>query len=229
MKRRIVVYGVFLGLLTILTCFGLFTLILSPKYTNNNVTFTVKNDEAFFQVVGKYYYGEVEEPTLSYEAKYTQEELYDGKYTGEDTTIEAWDIGESVFVRDEQNPEGNKMVLKYVLVITNKNRERNLSVKLNNVAVHKDKYFLTKIEYDNDVVFYNTNREGEIQVGMSYYKPNESLNSVNIDNAKILGKDNNSSSVNNSFTVTITMILNTRTKPFNIANNFNFVLESVNA
>lgn len=225
MKRRIVVYSIFLGLLTVLTCFGLFTLILNPNYTNNNVTFTVKNDEAYFQVVGKYYYGEVAEPTNTYTAKYIQEDVY----KGEDTTIEAWDIGESVFVRDDQKPEENKMVLKYVLVITNKNRERNLSVKLNNVAVHKDKYFLTKIEYDNDVVFYNTNKEGESQVGMSYYKPNDLPNAVNIDNAKILSKDDNSSSINNSFTVTITMLLNTRTKPFNIANNFNFVLESVGA
>ena len=60
---------------------------------------------------------------------------------------------------------------------------------------------------------------------MNYYKPNETPNFVNIDNAKILGKAE--SGANNSFTVTITMILNTRTKPFNISNNFNFVLDTI--
>lgn len=216
MKRRIIVYSVFLGVLTILTCFGLFNLILKTKYTNNEITFRVKNDLAFFEANARYYYGDVADPTQIYSAKYTQEDLYNGKYKDEDTTIEPWDIGESVFINDETNPENNKKVLKYVITISNKNRERNLSIKLGNVAYQNDRLFLTEIKYDNVIVF--SNGETIINQDNMFTTSN---NSVSANGEKVIGIDA-------SFTVEITLTLNTRTKPIrNAENNINFTLESV--
>ena len=211
MKRRIIVYSVFLGVLTILTCFGLFNLILKTKYTNNEITFRVKNDLAYFEANANYYYGEVTEPTQTYNAKYTQEDVY----SGEETTIEPWDIGESMFIYDAPNSENNKEVLKYVITITNKNDERNLSIKLGNVACQNGKLFTTEIKFDNVVVF--DNGATPINLGNMF---TVSTSSVSANIAKVIGKDV-------SLNIEITLSLKTRTTPFNTENNINFTLESV--
>ena len=61
----------------------MFNLILKTQCTNNEITFKVKNDLAFFEANARYYYGDVADPTQTYSAKYNQEDLYNGKYKDE--------------------------------------------------------------------------------------------------------------------------------------------------
>lgn len=214
MKKRIVIYSVFLGVLAIMTILGLVNLVLDTKYTNNDVTFTVKNEEAYFVASGQYYYGDVSEPTKTYSAQYTQEDLY----KGEEITIEEWNIGNSAFVNDDQNPENNVKTLKYVITITNRNDERNLSIKLNNVAVHKDGYFTTEIKYNDEQVYYNAETNYVNKNNMFDDATNNTL--VSAKEGKVIG-------VNDSLKITIVMNLITRSKPISAVNNFNFELKSV--
>lgn len=214
MKKRIVIYSVFLVVLTIMTILGLINLVLDTKYTNNDITFTVNNEEAYFVASGQYYYGDVSEPTKTYSAQYTQEDLY----KGEQITIEEWDIGNSAFVNDDQNPENNIKTLKYVITITNRNDERNLSIKLNNVAVHKDGYFTTEIKFNDEQVYCNAETNYINQNNMFDDTTNSSL--VSAKEGKVIG-------VNGSLKITIVMNLITRSKPISAVNNFNFELTSV--
>lgn len=214
MKKRIVIYSVFLGVLTIMTILGLVNLILETKYTNNDITFTVNNKEAYFVASGQYYYGNVSEPTKTYSAQYTQEDLY----KGEQITIEEWNIGESVFVPEATNEEDVIKTLKYVITITNRNDERNLSIKLNNVAVHKDGYFTTEIKFNDEQVYYNAETNYINKNNMFDDSTNTSL--VSAKEGKVIG-------VNGSLKITIVMNLITRSKPINAVNNFNFELTSV--
>lgn len=214
MKKRIVIYSVFLGVLTIMTILGLVNLVLGTKYTNNDVTFTVKNEEAYFIASGQYYYGDVLDPTKTFSAQYTQEDLYKGE---ERPSVE-WDIGNSTFVNDDQNPENSIKTLKYVITIINRNDERNLSIKLNNVAVHKDGYFTTEIKYNDEQVYCNAETNYINRNNMFDDTTNNTL--VSAKEGKVIG-------VNGSLKITIVINLVTRSKPISAVNNFNFELSSV--
>ena len=221
MKSRIIIYSVLLGLLTALTGVGLFNLVVNTRYKNNEVSFKVNNDQTFFEVAGNYYYGEITEPTKTYNAKYIQEDFYNGI----DATIEPWDIGASQFIRDDEHPENDKDILTYIINITNKNSERNLNVKLNNVAVHKDAYFITEISYVNDginkgLMFTNDSQKSDDDGYLNSYNPAVNPNLVSISSDEIVA-------FNKTLQIKITLKLNTRTKAFTVDNNFSIELESV--
>ena len=225
MKQRIIIYSILLGLLTIITGFGLFNLVVNTHYTNNEVSFKVKNEEAYFEATGKYFYGDTTEPSLPvYNAKYLQEYLYQGV----DATIPTWEIGNSEFVNDDAHPENNKKVITYVIEIYNRNEERNLNIKLNNVAIQKDAYFITDISYknfgseaeaDEPRKIFSNNPEAPTNKDL-YYRPTENPNAVSITANEVV-------EYNQKLQITITLTLNTRTKAFTVDNNFSIVLESV--
>lgn len=221
MKRRIIIYSVLLGFLTVLTGVGLFNLVVNTRYRNNEVSFKVNNDQAFFEVVANYYYGETAEPANSYNAKYLQEDFYNG----EEATVNAWEIGPSVFVKDDEHPENNIELLTYTINITNRNAERNLNVKVNNVAVQKDAYFITEIFYKNDendekLMFTNDVEKSSEDGYLQFYNPAVNPNLVSITQNEVVGS-------NKTLQIKITLKLNTRTKAFTVDNNFSIELESI--
>lgn len=219
MKKRIIIYSVLVCILTSLICFGLFDLILKTRYKNNEITFRVNNDDAFFVASGEYYYGDTSEPTKTYSAQYIQEEYYSGKQV----TISPWNIGESKFVNDDDNPNNNVKTLTYVINIKNANSERNLAINLLSVAAHKTPYFYTEISYknaDNDEITKFSNNPDNLVLNDLYYNPVTNPTKVNITEKEVVGS-------NKSLQITIKLTLNTRTKSFTVDNNFILELESI--
>lgn len=212
MRRRIVIYSIFLALLTALTGLGVYNLIRSTVYKNNEVSFVVNNQEAYFIADGSYYYGKDAEASYPYHARYLQEDYYQGQ----SASVGTWTIGTSQFKVDEITE------LKYVINISNKNDKRNLKVNLSKVAMHKGVNFITEIKYQiadqaEEIVF--SNKEGQ-QVNYSYYNESSSPDSVTVGDDAVLG-------IGKSMQITITLTLNTKTKGFTINNNFAITLESV--
>lgn len=220
MKNKIIIYSVLLVVLTVLTGFGIFNLILKTHYKNNEVSFKINDVDAYFQAVGNYYYGDVSEPTKTFEAEYLEEKYYEGS----GTVIKVWDIGESKFINDDEHPENNVMLLKYEVTITNCNVEKNLNIKLSDVAVHRDNYFTTEIYYEKDeisnLIFSNVpDNEKNMDI---YYNPVVNPNKASITTNEVVG-------IGKSLKVTILLKLTQRTKPIDppMDNNFYFTLETV--
>lgn len=218
MRRRIVIYSIFLALLTALTGFGFYNLVRSTVYKNNEVQFVVNNEEAYFIADASYYYGEGATASNLYHASYLQEDYY----RGESSNIAKWNIGTSEFVINDTDASQSITELKYVINIANKNEKRNLKVNLSKVAMHKDVSFITEIKYaigDNaeEVVFSN---EPSNRVHYEYYNETASPTTVSIGDDAVLG-------IGKSMQITITLSLNTKTKAFTFSNNFVITLDSI--
>ena len=223
MKKRIILYSILLGILTVTFGLGIYGLISATRYKNNNVSFVVNNNQAYFSSIGQYYCGENAilsgVPNSSYEARYTQADYYNGA----NGTVDAWQIGASEFIYSDIEPETNVSTLKYVIKIKNENSERNLSVKLNGVAVNQYNYFITNIKYQNgdnsETTVFSNDPENLVNYNL-YFNPTISPNKVDIPTEEVVQRGD-------TLTVTITLTLNTKTKAFNLENNFGFVLDSV--
>lgn len=219
MKRRIIIYSIFLGLLTVLTGFGIFNLIINTTYKNNDVVFKVNNKDAFFEAVGDYYEGDSTDSKSHYADQYLQEEYYKGK----ESTVSSWVIGDSVF--DNSNADESKRVekLTYVIKITNRNSEKNLNITLTGVAVHSQNYFYTEIQYKNGtneqrMVF--SNNPDTLALNDNYYNPTIDPSKVNIKDGEVLASEQ-------TLEITITITLKTRSIKFEAENNFALALEAV--
>lgn len=217
MRKKIVIYSVLLSFLVITFGLGIYALIAATQYRSNNVNFVINDDQAFFAVEAKYYYGQdvilSNEPTSVYTARYTETDYLNGN-TG---TIAPWQIGHSEF-----KPSENISILKYSIKITNKNATHNLSIKLSNVAVNQYNYFITDIKYKNGndkerTVFSNDSTN---PVNTQYYNKATTPNKVDIPTEEVVNSEE-------SLTVTITLVLNTKTKAFNMENNFKFEFDSI--
>lgn len=223
MSKKIIYYSILLGVLAILTGFGIYNLISATTYKNNEVTFQVNNDDAFFEAHGNYYYGQTNEPTSTYVgAKYSQDDYYLGNIP----TFSVWSLGTSEFVIDSANPENDVTELKYVITITNLNLEKELNIDIKGIAVHPNNHFITTVHYKdsiNDKLMFSSD---DSVVGNNkdlYYNLDKTTDAddryVNILNYKIASLD--------TLEITITLELNTKTKEFTLDNNITFEMKAV--
>ncbi len=217
MKKKIITYSVILFVLLVFVGVGIVDLVAETKYTNNEITFNIQNKDAYFIVNAQYFYGNTSEPTKTYKARYLEEDNLNGLAS----KVEAWNIGESRFVVDDDNNENTINVLTYVIEITNKNSKRNLDVKLNNVAANPNAYFTTKIDYKNGsanerTVFSNTpgNEVNKIQY------LNSSKDKVSISSSETINPEQ-------VLQITITLKLANNVREINTFNNFSIDLTSI--
>ena len=218
MKRKIIIYSVLLGLLLIMTGVGIFDLVIKTKYKNNEITFRVQNDDVFFVANASYYYGDVSEATKTFNLSYSQGDYYKGKVCQGGT----WNIGNSQFVYDDNNPQNNITLLKYVFSIKNINDEKKLNVKLSNVAANKNNYFITTISYKNgtnDRVMFSNNPNNEVNKKL-YYNEFTTPYKVDISTNEYVKKEQ-------TLEITITLELIKVAESFNVSNNFSLELASV--
>lgn len=212
--KRIIVYVIMLVFLVGGLGFGTYTLIKETSYKNNNVSFTLKNDDAFFVASGSYYKGYTktitfEEPNLTYDAHYLEEE----KYNGVPANISPWNIGHSEFIRDVKIPENNIDIFVIELSITNKNSDKNLLFEIKNIATEVNQYFTTTVEYKQNqnafsTMYSNENKTNIIDPLVTSSQDNKKINI----NAKSIAWDN-------TLTIRITYKLNTKTHNFTYVNN----------
>lgn len=223
MNKKILYYSILLGLLVITAGFGVYTLISSTTYKNNEVSFKVNTQDAYFEASGDYYYGITDEPTSTYVgAKYSQEDYYQGVVP----SFSVWSLGTSEFVIDSANPENDVTELKYVITITNLNLEKELNIDIKGIAVHPNNHFITTVHYKdsiNDKLMFSSD---DSVVGNNkdlYYNLDKTTDAddryVNIINHKIASLD--------TLEITITLELNTKTKEFTLDNNIIFEMKAV--
>lgn len=217
MKRKIIIYSVLLGLLLIMAGVGVFDLVIKTKYKNNEITFRVQNEDAFFVANASYYYGDVTEATKTFNLSYSQDDYYNGKVCQGGT----WNIGNSQFVYDENNSQNNITLLKYVFSIKNINDEKKLNVKLSNVAANINNYFTTTINYKNgtnDRVMFSNNPNNEVNKSLYYNEATPNKVDISTNEYVEMGQ---------TLEITITLELIKVAESFNISNNFSLELASV--
>lgn len=220
MKRKIVIYSLIIVTLLCFTAAGVVSAIMKDNYKNNNIIFQVNDQKAYCNIVGHYYYNNVEVTDSNYRA-YNQSYLEGNDYSDNGFDgFDPWVLPDAKFTG-----EGTE-VYKFEIVITNYNKDYSLSAELRNVAVSdKDSddqfLFYTTITYKlgngEDVVKFS-NKEG-IETNLSSYKGN---NIINLEKEEI-PKANNDSKLK----ITIEIERKTKVKPINSNNNFSIVLDSV--
>lgn len=225
MNKKMIYYGILLGLLAIVAGFGLYNIVSSVNYKNNELTFKVNNEEAYFQASGDYYYGDTDVPTSTYVgAKYSQDDYYQGVVP----SFSVWSLGTSEFKIDDANPDNNVTTLKYVISIKNLNTEKSLNINTKNVAVHPYAHFITTIHYEstsfNGVIFSNDPDNSVNKV--LYYNLDKTSDAddkyVSIPNQALVSGD--------TLKITITLTLNTKTKEIrDFDNNITFELSAIDA
>lgn len=225
MNKKMIYYGVLLGLLVIVAGFGVYNIVSGVKYNNNELSFKVNNDEAYFQASGDYYYGDTDTPTSTYVgAKYSQEDYYQAIVPN----FSVWSLGTSEFKIDDENPEGNVTTLKYVISIKNLNTEKSLSIDTKNVAVHPYAHFITTIHYEsnsfNGVIFSN-DPDNSVNKDLYY-----NLDKTSDLDDKYVNITNQTLASGDTLKITITLTLNTKTKEIrDFENNISFELSAIDA
>ena len=224
MNKKIIYYSILLCLLAITVGLGLYNLFSPTSYKNNEVSFKVNTQDAYFQAWGDYY-GITDEPTSTYVgAKYTQEDFYQGVVP----SFSVWSLGTSEFVIDEVNPENEVTELKYIISIKNLNLDKSLNIDVKGVAVHPNNHFITSIHYksssiDEEVFSTDPNSHGYLYKDV-YYNLDKTTDSddryVNIVNQQLVSGD--------TLEITICLTLNTKTKEFTLDNNITFEMSAVN-
>lgn len=222
MNKRIIYYSILLGLLTIVAGFGLYSLISATSYKNNDISFKVNNEDAFFQASGDYYYGATDTPTSTYEgAKYSQEDYYQGIVP----SFSIWSLGTSEFIVDASNPENDVTELKYVVKIKNLNMENSLNIDVKGVAVHPSSHFITSIHYKTstvDGIIFSNDEDNPVNKDLYYNLDKNSPDDdryVNVVNQELASGD--------TLEITINLILNTKTKQFTFDNNITFEISTI--
>lgn len=223
MNKKIIYYSILLGLLVVAVGFGLYNLIIGTSYKNNELSFKVNNEDAFFQAWGDYYCGSTDTPTSTYVgAKYSQEDYYQGNIP----TFSVWSLGTSEFIIDNNNPENDVTELKYVVTIKNLNMEKSLNIDVKGVAVHPNAHFITSIHYKSsafDGIIFSNDTDSPVNKDL-YYNLDKTTDSddryVNIVNHQIGSGD--------TLEITISLQLNTKTKEFTLDNNISFEMTTVN-
>lgn len=219
MKKKIVIYSVIMFVFLVFVGIGIVDLIIKTKYANNEITFNIQNKDAYFIVNANYYYGKTQEPTKTYKARYLEEDNLNGLAS----KVDAWNIGESKFVVDDNNNENTIDVFTYVFEITNKNSQKNLEVKISDVAANPNTYFSTQIEYKNGShdkrTMFSNLPNNEVNKGQYL---NSAGDKVSISTPEIIEPDQ-------VLQITITVKLQNYAQAINTLNNFSISLNSVNA
>lgn len=232
MKKRMITYSVILGFLIISLLFGTFALIKAETFKRNTVSFKVADAGAYCKVEADYFVGQnsinTNNPTKVYRDSYTQVEEY-GK-TGK--TLDAWNIGNTAFVVDEDNKgqptENDVSIMMFKIKIYNLNTDgKPLGVNLSGIACCNvdnvnTNYFSTKVVYvtsaESEVIAYSNEDDATIEQKQNFNSAKKVVNDIN--NLIIPS--------NGNLELTITFKRRTKTDPFEIKNNINFDIFVVN-
>ncbi|MBE7082756.1 MAG: hypothetical protein E7378_03685 [Clostridiales bacterium] len=214
-KLRLTINIILAVLLVFLGTLGTVQLVKDWKYKNNDVSFIVNDQDAYFSAVGNYYYGQEainsKTPSIEeYKVEYTQEHYY----AKEEFQVGNWAIGDTKFVLDEID------IFMIELNITNLNLEYAMVAKAKDIAYQNnttageiDPFFITKVDYKNGssaqkTVFCN---DPENKVNLHYYNASAALKTVSINEEVIAPGE--------TLTMIFTYKLNTRTDKFEFAAN----------
>ena len=222
MNKKIIYYSILLGVLVIAAGLGLYNLIIGTTYRNNEVSFKVNNEDAYFQAWGDYYYGNTDTPTSTYEgAKYSQEDFYQGTVP----SFSVWSLGTSEFVIDNANAENDVTELKYVVSIKNLNMEKALNIDVKGIAVHPNNHFITTVHYKStafDGIIFSNDEDSPVNKDL-YYNLDKTTDAddryVNIVNQQL--------AIGDTLQITISLTLNTKTKGFTLDNNIAFEMTAI--
>ena len=222
MNKKIIYYSILLGVLVIAAGLGLYNLIIGTTYRNNEVSFKVNNDDAYFQAWGDYYYGNTDTPTSTYEgAIYSQEDFYQGTVP----SFSVWSLGTSEFVIDNANAENDVTELKYVVSIKNLNMEKALNIDVKGIAVHPNNHFITTVHYKRtafDGIIFSNDEDSPVNKDL-YYNLDKTTDAddryVNIVNQQL--------AIGDTLQITISLTLNTKTKGFTLDNNIAFEMTAI--
>ena len=222
MNKKIIYYSILLGVLVIAAGLGLYNLIIGTTYRNNEVSFKVNNEDAYFQAWGDYYYGNTDTPTSTYEgAKYSQEDFYQGTVP----SFSVWSLGTSEFVIDNVNAENDVTELKYVVSIKNLNMEKALNIDVKGIAVHPNNHFITTVHYKStafDGIIFSNDEDSPVNKDL-YYNLDKTTDAddryVNIVNQQL--------AIGDTLQITISLTLNTKTKGFTLDNNIAFEMTAI--
>ena len=227
---RFIFSTLFLAVLVAFFGLGVAALLKGNEFTNNNVEFVLGNEISYCAISGWYYLGQDaidnDQPsTNNYPMRTYDENSEISSKTINESPFPRWEIGETLMVYDEEDNSNNIDVIKFVVVVENKNMELPLSISLTGVGINettdknnqKTSLCYTKVQYiinDNTTVMYDN------ESNISNAKCERVGRMLNINNMAEVGVDE-------MVRMEIIFTRNTASESFEILNNFSFQITAI--
>lgn len=233
--KKVVIYSVIAVILVVFAGAGVFTLIKNQEFTNNDISFVLENKLAYCTIQGWYYLGtdaiNSETSTSTYDkVTYDISDELSAK-TNEDAIFPRWDVGDSVLIYNDDDEENiiDVSVVKFVVLIENKNLEMPLSVSIRDIGISEQEFdgedtngilCFTRAEY------YYGGTQGRYTVFDNQRKiANSKCDRINGQTLNIT--DMVEIPVDDSVFIELTFTRNTRSQTFSLTNNFTFSLRAI--